>query len=108
MDLREDLLKKLEESLKRVKEARERQNEAMGRLYARQIHRGEITLDDTIPYIWYSIIKAKPLRFVTNLEYISTFKIAKYEYAIASVKTILAQFKNLKKEEKIETADAPV
>ena len=49
MDLREDLLKKVEESLKRVKEARERQNEAMGRIYARQIHRGEITLDDVIP-----------------------------------------------------------
>ena len=72
------------------------------------IKKGEITLDDTIPYIWYSIIKAKPLRFVTNLEYISTFRIAKYEYAIASVKTILAQFKNLKKEDKIETADSPV
>ena len=49
MDLREDLLKKLEESLKRLKEARERQNEALGRIYARQIHRGEITLDDVIP-----------------------------------------------------------
>jgi hypothetical protein len=69
---------------------------------------GAIAPDEYLPYVWYSIIKAKPLRFVTNLEYISRFKIAKYEYAIASVKTILAQFKNLKKEEKIETADTPV
>lgn len=49
MDLREDLLKKVEESLKKVKEAMERQNEVMGRIYARQIHRGEITLDDVTP-----------------------------------------------------------
>lgn len=49
MDSREDLLKKLEESLKKIKEAREKQNELMGKIYARQIHSGKITLDDVVP-----------------------------------------------------------
>ena len=65
------------------------------------IQKGEVAPDDFLPYVWYSIIKAKPKKYKTNVDFLSLFNVKQFSYAITTIKTIENRI-NLHKEENID------
>ena len=61
------------------------------------IRKGEVAPDDFLPYVWYSIIKAKPKKYKTNIEFLSMFNVKQFAYAVTTIKTIENRI-HLKKE----------
>lgn len=68
------------------------------------IHKGEVAPDDFLPYVWYSIIKAKPKKYKTNVEFLSLFKVKPFAYAITTIKTIENRI-NLNKEDNSDSQE---
>ena len=60
---------------------------------------GAIAPDEYLPYVWYSIIKAKPKLFCSNMEYLKLFGGKNYDYIYTSINTIEQQIDEFLRED---------